>query len=264
MVRVTGTKKLDLNVLHEVIPRDEAEKRIEPHKSKAFGMFRSLMRTFNKANQEITISRYLKRYEPFWYIEGECLLEYLRHTSYQIPVRPEVRSVKINGKGFEVHPETPVLNVTGEDHCFESYNKHIVKNALGGSDKKLDSYRKAPAHKLKSIKELENDDTVVLQPTVKATYLIRDLIKDLIHPFEADKIIEEKVVIKAISLFFRPIHVFELSQGSKSATLEVNGITGVVSRSSPFTQQITKRLRQEQTWFDVGTELASVIVPVGS
>jgi len=261
MVRVTGSKKLELYVIHDIIPRDEAEKRIEHHKKKAFGMFSSLTGMFSKNNHVIMVNRYLRRYEPFWVMEGESLLEYKRKTSYDIAVKPEVRSVKISGREFDVDEAQPVLTIDGEDHCFESYTKSIIKNAIGGSDKKLESYRKAPTHRIKSIKELQKDDSVVMEPTVKASYLIRDLIKDLIHPFDADIVIQERVHIKTTSLLFRPIHVFELKQGDKIATLEVNGITGAVTKSSPFKHQIAKKLLEEQTWFDVGTELASAIVP---
>jgi len=258
MVKITGSRKLEMFVIHHVISEEEARTKVEAQKKKAFGMLSSF---FGKGGHEIMVSGYLCRYEPFWYMEGESLLEYTRKSQYSFSVKPEVRSVTINGASFDVDPESPVLSVEGQDHCYESFSKHLVKNALGGSDKKLDTYRKAPAHKLKSLKDLHKKDVVVIEPTIKASYLIRDLIKDLIRPFDADKVLQEKVIINTISLFFRPIHVFELTRGPKSATLEVDGITGVVSKSSPFRNQIAQKLRQEQTWFDVGTELASVVVP---
>ncbi len=262
MVRVTGSKKLEMHVLHEIFSKDDAEKRIVPYKKKAFGMLHSIVNTFNKNSYEILVGAHAKRFEPFWYIEGESLLQYQRKTRYSVNVKPEVRAVLINGQSFEVRTDSPLLDFEAEDHCFESFTKSIIKNAIGGSDKKLETYRKAPAHKISSLKDLQSQpDTIVLEPTVKISALLRDLIRDLIKPIDADKVTEERVNIKTISLYFRPVHVFELTHGSKTATLEVNAITGEVSTSSPLKSQIASRLRSEQTWFDIGTEIASAVVP---
>lgn len=252
-----SAKKGELFLITEKIPRADAEKRIKKHHTKAFGLFSGL-RSLHKNAEKMEVVQYQKQFVPFWLIEGESLFEYTRKTRYTVNVKPEVRSLLIQNKKHEVHPDKPEVGFEAIDHCYEVYHKRVLKHGLGGNDKALELFTQQPGKKIKA-SELHKQG-LVLEPTVKASYLLRDMVKDLIHPFDADKVIKEKVDIKTLRLNFKPIHVFEVRKGAKTATLSVDAVTGIISKAHPIADQL-KGMVNEDTFFDVGAELAGLIVP---
>jgi len=97
---------------------------------------------------------------------------------------------------------------------------------------------------------------------VKASFLIRGLFKELITPIHADKIIEERIEVKDIILYFRPIYAFELMNSATKQTgvLEVDALTGDVKKGKVFKHEL-KELISEDILFDIGAELAETVIP---
>src|SRR3989344_2103965 len=197
---------------------------------------------FDKKDDIIRTGRE-KRYEPFWHIKGESMTEYKRSNDYSFPVEPQVRSVKIGEKVFEINPEKPICAITGEDHCIEHYEEEVVTDANAG-------------------KELMKHGEIVVPAKIRASFLVRDLMKKLIKPVHADKILQEKVIVTTCVLYFRPVYCFMFTEEStkKVKVLEVDALTGEVKVGSIIGKQL-KELVHEDTLFDLGTEAVSTFIP---
>ncbi len=254
-------KKQNIQVFNDVHDKEQATQMVESVKKKAFGVISGLMRAFEKTKGDISITHYEKRYEPFWHVIGESYMEYLRQTDYGFEVKPEVRSVKINNKVFQIDENSPFCRVDGEDHCVEKFEKEVIADASDGKDKSLKKYLEFESYQIKQTEDLMKD-AVVLPAKIRASFLIRDLIKELLKPIHADKVLQEYVEIKKLCLYFRPIHAFELTQTSNNSTrvLEVDALTGEITRGSVFKTSF-KELVPEGALFDIGGELASYVIP---
>jgi len=254
-------KKQNIQVFNDVYDKEQAVDMVDAVKKKAFGVISGIMRAFEKDKNDIVISLYEKRYEPFWHVIGESYMEYLRQTDYGFEVKPEVRSVKIDKKVFPIDENSPFCRVSGEDHCVEKFEKSFLVDASDGKEKGLNKYMDFETYQIKETEELMNN-AVVVPAQIRSSFLIRDLIKDLLKPIQADKVLQEYVEIKKLCLYFRPIHAFELTQTSKNTTrvLEVDALTGEITRGSVFKTTL-KELVPEGALFDIGAELASYVIP---
>jgi hypothetical protein len=97
---------------------------------------------------------------------------------------------------------------------------------------------------------------------VKASYLARQLIKELIKPIAADKVIQEKVKITNLTLYFRPIYAYEFvdSKSGKKSVLDVDALTGEVKKGSIVGKGL-KEIFSEGDLFEIGTEFATDFLP---
>src|SRR3989338_728865 len=256
--------KQNIQVFNEVYDESKSQALAEGAKKKAFGLISGIVRMFDKKDDIILTGRE-KRSEPFWHIKGESMTEYKRSNDYSFPVEPQVRSVKIGEKVFEINPEKPICAITGEDHCIEHYEEEVVTDANAGKelkDKKLVPYLQFASSPIKQTEELMKHGEIVVPAKIRASFLVRDLMKKLIKPVHADKILQEKVIVTTCVLYFRPIYCFMFTEEStkKVKVLEVDALTGEVKVGSIIGKQL-KELVHEDTLFDLGTEAVSTFIP---
>jgi hypothetical protein len=141
----------------------------------------------------------------------------------------------------------------------------MVLDAVTGKEAKhLAKYLSFDARTIKQTEELMGDKKIVIPAKVRASYLVREFIKELIKPVEADKIIQETVEVKKLVLYFRPIFSFEFTEESsgKSKVIEVDALTGETKiHGTKIFKTEMKELVSEDTLFELGTELASTFIP---
>lgn len=209
MVKIAFAKGArTVEVIEDVYSKEEAQAIAEQNRSKAFGVITGIMKMFEKNRRQIILSGYQKRHEPFWHIVGEGVQEYKRRTHYAFNVKPEVRSVMFNNKVITVDENELTCHFEGEDHCFEHYTKEMLKSAVHEHEKNLDRYLGSKRKKARNIESVESKEAVVEPVSIRASFLLNQLIKDLIRPIQADRIIQEIVEIKRLALILRPVHVF--------------------------------------------------------
>jgi hypothetical protein len=68
--------------------------------------------------------------------------------------------------------------------------------------------------------------TVVVPPKVKASALVREVVSSAIGRIEADRILEERVIVDAVDLLYRPVYAFRYRHAGKEAVIEFDGLTG--------------------------------------
>ncbi|MBU0535879.1 MAG: hypothetical protein KKE20_02865 [Nanoarchaeota archaeon] len=252
-------KKQNIQLFLDVYDEDKATKLAEENKKKAFGV----LSVFDKSDN-IELTHTEKRYEPIWNIIGESYIEYLKSNNYGFAVEPQVRSVKIAGKSFDISGEKPYLNFEAEDHCVETYTKKLITDAVEGKvrGKELLRFLEFKTKEIKQTEQLMGKNKVVIPAKIKAAYLVRGFVKDLIKPVQADKILHEIVEIKKVVLYFRPIWAFEFTNKSsgKSGVLEIDALTGEMNKGKVYKTELGE-LIPEGALFDIGAELASYVIP---
>jgi len=262
MVKIAFAKGAKtIEVLEDVYSKEEAQAIAEQNRAKAFGVITGIMKMFDKIKKQIILSGYQKRYEPFWHLVGEGVQEYKRRTPYSFNVRPEVRSVTFNNKIIKA--DELVCNFDAEDHCFEQYSKEILKSAVHEHEKNLDRYLGSKRRKARSVESVENKDTIVEALNIRASFIVNQLIKELVRPIQADKIIQETVEIKRLALMLRPVHVFEFrDEGAESGkTIEVDAVTGTWRRGEKLLTHEMKKHLVSEGMFEIGSEIAATIIP---
>ncbi|PIN85856.1 hypothetical protein COV19_07670 [Candidatus Woesearchaeota archaeon CG10_big_fil_rev_8_21_14_0_10_44_13] len=252
-------KKQNIQVFKDVYDEEKSKALVQENKKKAFGM----LSMFDKA-ENIKLTHSEKRYEPFWHIIGESYIEYLRKNNYSFNVDPQVREVNIAGNIFKIEGDKPVCNFEAEDRCVEHFTRELITDAMEGKqgEKELKRYIEFETKQIKETEELMGENKVVVPAKIKASFLVRDFVRNLIKPVHADKILNEKVEITKTALYFRPIYAFEFTnvKSSKTGVLEVDALTGVVEKGKVYKTSL-KELIPEGALFDVGAEMASWVIP---
>jgi hypothetical protein len=261
MAFAKGAKTIE--VLEDVYSKEEAQAIAEQNRSKAFGVFSGIVKMFEKNKRQILLSQYQKRYEPFWHVVGESVQEYKRRSSYGFQVRPEVRSVTFNGKKVNVSQEEPYVHFDAEDHCFEQYSKEILQSAVHEKEKNLERYLGSKRKAIRSLETVQKKDAIVEPINMRASFIVNQLIKELVKPIQADKIIQEIVEIKKLALLLRPVHVFEFKEeGSENGkTIEVDAVTGAWKRGERILSAEMKKHLVSEGMFEVGAEIAATVIP---
>gem|GEM_PF-2642477 len=264
MVKVEFAKGAKtIQVIQDVYDREQAQEIAEKHKSAAFGTFTNTLRAFDRSRGTVVLTGYRKRYLPFWHIAAESIYEYHRKSTYQIGVRPEVQSVSINSQDIPVSPDAPMCVFEGVDHCFEHFKKETVKDAAHEKGKDYRRYLDAKAKVVRAVEDLQKLDVDVVPVQIRASYLMTNLTKEILKPVHADEILDERVIINRLTLYFTPVHVFEFKEENRDnrGTIEVDGVTGAWEKGSKLLSDLAKKYWNGDTAFDIGTEVAAAIVP---
>ena len=254
-------KKQNIQLIKEICLEKTAREIAIKNKEKAFDILTRTSSLFSQKDH-ITLTKTEKRYRPFWSIHAENYLEYKRQNNYRFNVEPEVRSVKINNKTFEINPNMPLCEIQGEDHCIEKHKKHIEQSATEEEIKDLKDYLKYETSSITSLNSLNKKDSKVFSPTIRASYIVRNILKEIIKPFHADIIIQEKIEIKELTLYLIPSYAFEFlnKKNEKRRVLEINAVTSKITKG-PLIDQSISGFVSENLLFEIGAEIASMIIP---
>lgn len=262
MIKFKFPKRRDVRAFEEIYPRQTAQQKADEAKD---GVIGGLARVFSNKRSAWVLSDYFLRYEPIWHIVGESFFEYIRRNQYHVEVKPEVRSVTINKVVVRVAPDKPVCTFEGDEHCFEKYTQETSVRAWGKSKEKdaLKPYAAAKARQIKSVSSLMRKDTDIVPVETRASFLISEMLKSLLKPIQADKIIKEVIAIKKLTLYLLPVHVFNYtnSESGKTKTICVDAVTGEVHKPNTLVERLKGVHPTEDTFFDIGGGLVDSIVP---
>ena len=91
--------------------------------------------------------------------------------------------------------------------------------------------------------------------------LAREVISRSIRKIEADRIIEEKVHLEAIDLFYRPVYAVRYRWQQKEAVVEVNAVTGETQTGGTTFENYVGKLVDRDFLLDAGVEAANMFIP---
>lgn len=255
-------------VLLETISADQARERAWDKKVAAFGSgFTSLFSRPKTEEVEIIYSE--KRYEPFWYVL--CQGHYAYDRSARFPVKatgPEVKCVTVAGQDYcpvdDKKNGPQVFFVPGVEHCHEDFSKDACYNALSGERIDGTGMLKCPRQEIAL--ESFTPDGIVVAPETRASFVVRSVLQEMIKPLQADTIIEERVVIDRVELYYHPLFAFEYRwiPKERTAVAEFDGLTGQMrTGGKTLRQQLSARLSRDLL-FDLGGDVLGMVVPGGS
>lgn len=258
-IQVQGEKLL---LILDSLGWDKVRAQAEEHKVKAMGMLQSFL--FQPKKEDIIISYEEKRYQAFWHIVGSSAFEYKRRARYQVPVETVVQDVGYEGKEYKVDPKSHTFEIEGVEHCKENYKEEIMVDAQTDQPADFKKYFQYPTKVLQSTDELTADGTAVVNLETKASFLVRKILNQLVKPIKADQILDEKIGIEELSLYFYPVYTFEFSWEAKNkkSMVEFDGVTGEIRKGRKITDKLRNSFTSDEL-FDFAKEVAN-FVPGGA
>jgi hypothetical protein len=252
-----------LLVLADRFNLDHAEGRAWAKRADAFGTVAKLGGLLNRAGSEDYECIYReRRLQPFWRLHSRAVAAYERMRSYTVPVAPEVRSVEILGETKTV--EQRQFRLTGLESCREETERETLFDGLTRAENPaLVAYLRFHATPVNAemLADTARTGTVVVPPENKASALVREVVSSAIGRIEADKILEERVIVDAVDLIYRPVYAFRYRHAGKEAVIEFDGLTGDTRADGATFEQYLGKALEPKFLLDVGVEAVNIFVP---
>jgi hypothetical protein len=243
------------------VTSEQAKEKAWEHKLTVFGtLSKFLMRP---KPEEIQVAVLELRHEPFWHAAAHKRFRYDHRTQYQVPVSRDVRGVDIAGQAYA--PSSGHLTLTAMEHCLFEEQKVIFLDGVTGEVEDMQRYlafdrvaavegRTFPA------------DVALVPPEVRASAVVRQVLGDVMHPPNADEILEEEVMVDVLDLYYRPVYALEYvwQAKGKRVTVEVDGLTGEFKPTGKAFGDQLKKVLQRDVLFAVGGDVLNFVVPGGS
>jgi hypothetical protein len=207
------------------------------------------------------------RYQPFWHVVCTAHYSYERTSPYSVATSgPEVESVTIEGTEYPV--DGGAVTITGLDHCVEEdHQARFVEGITGEEAPDLATYLEFPAATIPAdaLDSFAPEGTVVVPPQARASAIVREMLAGMIKSVQADRIVEERVEVERVDLYYRPVYAFQYRwlPKEKEAVLECDALTGELKSGGQTFQQYMGKVIDAEFLFDVGVEAVDLLVPGG-
>ncbi|MCX6676957.1 MAG: hypothetical protein NTU95_03310 [Methanothrix sp.] len=214
--------------------------------------------------EEVQISYSECRYEPFWHIVCQVYYEYDRRRNYIVPVlAPEVQRVTINGTDYQVTAKPHQFSIDGVEHCMEGASNEYIFDAIHNQQRDWKNYLLFDKETIVDPAKFAPEGSIVVQPEMHASAAVRQVLGFMLRPIQADKIHAEKVDVKKIGLYFRPVYAFEYKWETKgkTAVAEFDGLTGTMTTGGVTLRQQVEKVVTRDLIFDMGMLSANLLMP---
>jgi hypothetical protein len=242
---------------------DHAEGRAWSQRMEAFGTLAKLSGFLNKPRDEDFELVYReRRYQPYFRIVAGALYVYERSRTYEVPVAPEVKSVKLCDQDFTV--ATSRISLTGMESCREEVKTEALFDGVTKAlDSSLSEYLKFDAQVVEQdeVGTFAPEGVILVPPQAKSSVLLRDVLAGVIKRIEADAVLEEKVRVETIDLYYRPVYAFRYRWQGKEAVIEFDALTGEARPGGATFEQYLGKVLEPKFLLDVGVETANIFFP---
>ena len=247
----------------ELLATFDAEQIREKALAKRVDAFGSIAKFMSRPRaDEIEITQSQKRYEPFWYGAARAHYQYDRRHRYEVPVAAEVRAVTFHDHDHPVQP-AHTFQLDAVEHCEEDVQRVMMLDAQRGEEKDFSKYLTYGKRDVASLEALQGEGALVISPEVRSSYLVGKLTQTLMKVIQADQILDERIDVSEVILYYRPIYAFEYwwKAKDKRTVVEYNALTGE-ARSEPgqMKKQVV-RVLDNDTLFDIGADTVGTFVP---
>jgi len=251
-----------INVFEDVYHEPAARSQAESEKANAFGWTAKLKLWDRPKEADIQLSSSEKRFEPFWHISAERNSTFEKKAEYNIQtVSPYAQSVRMLEQNFDLDSKR-VIVLSGVESCFK---RNAISEYFDGLKRKVTEKSLAEYATKYQKHELGADEVLNLMPPENgAAYLIQQVKARLMEPIQADEMLEDTLQINSLTLFYRPVYAFEFGWRDKRGVVEIDALTGCVNREGSIFGGVAKKLVTRDVLFDMGAEVANLIVPGGS
>ena len=220
--------------------------------------------------EDVVLVASQRRLEPFWHVAGRARYVYERSRDYAVVAgAPEVREVTVLGTTFPVAESgqaARTFTLPTIEHCREEIAHELDADARSGA-KVTDAAAvlAGPRDEISDPATLAADETIVVPPEHRASFVVRQLLSEMLKPVKADRVIEESLTLETIDLCYRPIWAFEFHWQSKDkrGVVEIDAVTGAVRQGGSLLPQLSKMVTRDAL-FDIGADTIGLLVPGGS
>ena len=252
-----------LYVLEERLTVDEVTQRAMDRRTGALGSLLSKPKP-----EEVTLLNRQRRLEPFWHVAGHATYVYERNRDYNVPASAaDVEAITLGGQRYEGAPgKDKTFKVPVREHCKAEFRSENFVNGLTGQPVPEGAQLiTGPRSEVTDPATIGTEDTIVVPPEHRASYVVRQLMSEITKPLQADQVMEESVTLEATELFYRPIWAFEFAWTAKGkqAIVEVDSVTGQIAAGKALMGQM-KAMMNRDLLFDIGADTVGLIVPGGS
>lgn len=258
-----------LFVIEERLTLDEIQQRAMDRRLQAFGSGLGAFLQRPKP-EEVTLVAKQRRLEPFWHVAGRAVYVYERNRDYNIPgSSPDVEALTVNGVRYEGQAGAPgqrSFRIAAREHCrVEFASETFIDGVTGALVADAAAVMAGPRSEISDPASMSADGTIAVPPEHRASFVVRQLMSEIMKPVQADQMLEESVMLEATDLFYRPVWAFEFTwQGKgKQGIVEIDSVTGQTRQGKALVGQMKSMLSRDLL-FDVGADTVGLFVPGGS
>ena len=241
----------------------------------AFGMM-AKFNILNKPKDEaVHAARSELRYEPFWFIDSNRIVDYKLLLERKLEVDDEyANSILIDGKTYEIFEDSKKSFVSNDKrystlnvqyNCNREIKYKTYIDGLGRNIKS-ENYEKLfknSNYKFKEVEDLTNIDNII-NPTFSFSSAIEEMKNSLLREkIISHEILIDDAIVDKIYLYFRPVYAFEFiwSNENKVGIIEIDGLNGEISEKGVWLKDRVSKVMTRDMFFDIGGEIANGMVP---
>lgn len=242
---------------------DHAEGRAWTKRTDAFGTMAKIGSFLSRPRDDEFETIYReRRLQPFYHIACTATMTYERTKEYRVPVDPNVVSVEAEGKTHTV--DSGAFTISGTERCHEEIHRAAYYDGISGrADPGAALYlgHNSSVIDADALASAASDGAVVVPPQAKASMLVRDVLANSIERIVADRVIEEKLSIRHIDLYYRPVYAFRYRWQGREAVVEFDGVTGEARTGGSTFEQFLGRAIDAEFLINAGVEAAGILIP---
>lgn len=251
-------------VLDERLSVDEIRQRAMDKRVGAFsGGLGGLLQRPKPEDIELVASQ--RRLEPFWHVACQARYVYDRSRSYSVPASgSEVRTITIYGTDHPINAGT--FSLPTVEHCLEEFTGVLyVDGVTGAAVGDAATIMVGTKREVTDLESLSDNDTVVLPPEQRASFVVRQLLGTMMKPVQADSLNEESMRVQHVDLYYRPWWAFEFhwKPKDKRAVVELDAVTGLLRPGQALVDRVSKMMNRDAL-FDIGADTVGMLVPGGN
>ena len=246
---------------------EEIQQRAMDKRTQAFGGgLGSLLQ--RPKTEEIVLINKQRRLEPFWHVAGRAVYVYDRNRDYTIPASAaDVDAITIHDNRYESDAGgSKAFRVPVKEHCRAEFVAESFTDGMTGAPvPDAAALMAGPRSEVGDPATLSADGTIALPPEHRSSYVVRQLMTEIMKPVQADQMLEENIMLETTDLLYRPIWAFEFDwQGKgKTGVVEVDSVTGGTKQGKALLGTMRQMLSRDLL-FDITADTVGVFVPGGS
>jgi hypothetical protein len=249
-------------VLSEKITIDQARQRAMDKRAGVFVSGLGAMILQRPKAEDIELVGTQKRFEPFWHVACATRFVYDRTRKFNVPVSgSEVQSLTLHDTDYPVTNQA--FTISALEHCREEDRAQLFADGLSGEKIDLAELINGPKNEVTDLAGFTSNETaIVVPPETRASFVMRQLLQQMIKPLQADAIHEETVIIEAIDLYYRPIYAFEFRWKPKDKTgvAEFDGVSGEMRNAKALLEKMNLSISRD-AMFDIGADTVGMLIP---
>ena len=242
---------------------EHAEGRAWAKRTDAFGAFAKIGGLLSKPkDEEYEVVYRERRLQPFWRLSACTDYTYERRREHRLKVGSEVQSITLNDLKLPAANREVVLNTL--EACREENRREWLFDGLTKqAQSSLKAYLNFDARPVSAeeLNEQTRTGAVVVPPQAKSSSLTREVLSQAMPKIEADRILEEKIQVDAIDLYYRPVYAFRYKWQGKEAVVEFDAVTGDAKIGGNTFESYVGKIFDRDFLLDAGVEAANMFLP---